>query len=67
MTSERLHTDITISHGDWALAIDNVESVCQRAAFAAFGACNKMELGQVEVSILLSDDENTLCFCIHHI
>jgi probable rRNA maturation factor len=58
MTFERLHTDITISHGDWALAIGNVESVCHRAALAAFRACNKMDLGQVEVSILLSDDEN---------
>ena len=58
MVSERLHTDISVSHGDWVSAIVDVESVCHRAALATYGACFETELTKVEVSILLSDDEN---------
>ena len=58
MVSEPLHTDISVSHSDWVSAISNVESVCHRAALATFGACVEIELSQVEVSILLSDDES---------
>lgn len=58
MTPERLHTDILISHSDWLSAICDVESVCQRAALAAFQACGKLGLSQFEISIMLSDDKN---------
>ena len=55
--AERLHTDVLISHASWVTALGDVESVCHRAALAAFGACAEPELAQAEVSILLSDDE----------
>ena len=58
MTSKKLHTDILISHSEWASAIVNVESVCQRAANAAFRACVGVESVQFEISLLLSDDKN---------
>ena len=58
MVSECLHTDISVSHGNWASAISDVERVCHRAALATFGACAEGKLSKVEVSILLSDDEN---------
>ncbi len=58
MTSRGLHTDVLISHGDWASAINDVDSLCQQASLAAYRACSEMELEQVEISILLSDDKN---------
>jgi probable rRNA maturation factor len=58
MMSERLHTDISVSHGGWVSAVGDVESVCHRAALAAFGTCVDMKLAQVEISILLTDDKN---------
>lgn len=58
MMSERLHTDISVSHVDWISAVSDVESVCNRAALAAFDTCVEKELEQVEISILLSDDKN---------
>jgi probable rRNA maturation factor len=57
MMSERLLTDISVSHSEWATAIVDVESVCHRAALAAFEASVEIELAHVEVSILLSDDK----------
>lgn len=58
MMSEGFHADISVSHGDWASAVSDVESVCRRAALAAFSSCVEMTLAHTEVSIMLSDDKN---------
>ena len=55
--SERLHIDISVSHGDWVLAVGDVESVCHRAALAAFDNCVELKSTQAEISILLSNDK----------
>jgi len=55
--AERLHTDVSISQSRWTTALGDVESVCQRAALAAFDASAEPGLAPAEVSILLSDDE----------
>ena len=57
MMSDRLHTEVSVSHGDWVTAVGDVVSVCHRAALAAFDTCVEMELAQVEISILLSNDK----------
>lgn len=55
--AKRLQIDISISDEGWSSALGDARQLCQTAAHAAFEIAAPKDMIDVEVSILLSDDE----------
>jgi probable rRNA maturation factor len=54
--SDRLEIDLSVPCDKWTTALPEAETLCRRAAQAAYGAVSRLGDRETEVSLVLADD-----------